>query len=94
MLLFEVKVVPSAGRIAWTIDSSGQVKCFLKSAAEKGKANRELIKLLADILGLRQGQIRIVLGETSRKKRLKIDADFSREQILHMLNLDKQIPLF
>ncbi|HRN78610.1 MAG TPA: DUF167 domain-containing protein [Candidatus Dependentiae bacterium] len=93
-LLLEIKVVPSSGRIAWAIDRSGQIKCFLKSPPEHGKANRELIKLIAQSLGLQQGQVRIVFGETSRKKRVKIDADISQTDILRILHLDQQVCLF
>jgi uncharacterized protein (TIGR00251 family) len=93
-LLLEIKVVPSSGRVAWSIDKSGQIKCFLKSPPEKGKANRELIKLIAQALRLQQGQVRIVLGETSRKKRIKIDADISHEDLLRILHLDQQVCLF
>ena len=44
-LIITVKVVPASGRNQWVIDKSGALKCFLKSPAEQGKANKELIKI-------------------------------------------------
>lgn len=44
----------------------------LKSRPEGGKANRELIKKLADYYGVNTGGIRIVSGRTSKKKIVEV----------------------
>ena len=91
---FDLKVVPSAGRVGLQLDKSGILKCYLKSPPEKGKANQELIKLLAKLLRIGQENISIVSGLTSRKKRISIRMDISYEQLLQMFNFDKQTSLF
>jgi uncharacterized protein (TIGR00251 family) len=90
----DVKVVPSSGRVGLQMDKSGNFKCYLKSPPEKGKANQELIKLLAKLLHIGQENISIVSGLTSRKKRISIRMDISYEQLLQLLSLDKQTSLF
>lgn len=85
-----VKVVPSSGRQTWTVDKSGQLKCFLKSRAEKGLANRELIKNLANTLRISQDAITIVGGLTSRTKRILIQTDMTMEQLEAILGIERQ----
>jgi uncharacterized protein (TIGR00251 family) len=85
-LIITVKVVPSAGRQAWAVEDGMRLKCFLKSAPEKGKANKELIKLLADACSISQQQVHILQGETTRLKRILIDAPFTFEQLVAQLD--------
>lgn len=47
----------------------------LKSSPIEGKANAELIKLLAKFLKVPQSSIQIKLGHTSRFKRIEINQD-------------------
>jgi uncharacterized protein (TIGR00251 family) len=44
----------------------------LKSAAQKGKANKELINLIAEYFGLKDSQITIARGATSTTKTVEI----------------------
>ena len=44
----------------------------VKSKAEKGKANKELLKLLSENFNVHQNQIRILKGLKSRNKIIKI----------------------
>ncbi len=48
------------------------LKVQLKAPPVDGKANEELIRFLSKLLGLRQAEIEILSGETSRKKRVLI----------------------
>jgi hypothetical protein len=73
------------------LDKSDKIKCHLKSAPEKGKANKELIKLFAKKLGITQDCVHIVLGITSRKKRLKIDIDIDFETLVERLGIERQL---
>jgi uncharacterized protein YggU (UPF0235/DUF167 family) len=93
-LIFELKVTPSAGRQAWQVDKSGLLKCFLKSVPENGKANQELIKLLAAALRLPTSAIIILTGETGRRKRVKVTSDLTYDQLLQQLNVTHQTKLF
>lgn len=86
-LIVEIKVVPQSGRQEWQLDKNGQLKCFLKSAPEKGKANQELIKFIAHTLKIPQYHIELISGQTTRLKKVKIFTDLSYEQFLAKLGL-------
>ncbi|MGI0029190.1 MAG: DUF167 domain-containing protein [Nitrososphaera sp.] len=49
-----------------------EIKISLKSAPQKGRANAELLKKLADHFKVGQAQVRIVSGLTSTKKLVEI----------------------
>jgi len=85
-----IKVTPSSGKQKFELDKTGQIKCFVKSPPENGKANTEIIKFLSKSLSIPQDQVLIIQGETSRKKVLKILATLSQEQILQKLGLAHQ----
>lgn len=93
MLIIEVKVVPSSGKQLCKLDKSGMLKCYLKSAPERGLANAELIKLFAHALALPQHAIEIIAGHASRNKKIKIDAHFTHDQLLSTLGIEKQLKL-
>jgi uncharacterized protein (TIGR00251 family) len=88
-LIVTIKVVPSSGRQKWALDKSGVIKCYLKSPAEKGKANEELIKFLASTLKIPQAMITIISGATARTKKIKIASAISESQLLEKLALHK-----
>jgi uncharacterized protein len=92
--IFDVKVFPSSGKKGWTIDKSGNLKCYLKSPAEQGKANNELIKNLAKALGIPQNLVSIVSGATSQKKRIKVEMNIDFNQLLEFLGVDWQMDMF
>jgi uncharacterized protein (TIGR00251 family) len=48
---------------------SGRLKIAVTEAPEKGKANKALVKLLADLLDLKRSQITLMSGETAQHKR-------------------------
>ena len=52
--------------------SHGHLQVSVTQAPEKGKANRAIIALLADELGLRKSQFELVAGETSPQKRFLV----------------------
>jgi len=92
--ILEIKVIPRSGRNKWILDQTGILKCYLKRPPERGLANKELIKILAKALSIKQSDIQIVSGATGRKKRLKIAANISFDQILSFLGIERQIGLF
>ncbi len=92
--MFDVKVFPSSGKKGWAIDKSGNLKCYLKSPAEQGKANNELIKNLAKALGVTQNMVSIVSGAQSQKKRIKVEMDITFNQLLEFLGVDWQMDMF
>jgi uncharacterized protein (TIGR00251 family) len=92
--IFEVKVFPGSGKKGWVIDKSGNLKCYLKSPAEQGRANEELIKSLSKALGISQGMISIVSGIQARKKRIKIDAELTFHKLVELLGIDWPLDMF
>ena len=93
-LIIQVKVVPSSGRSNWAIDKSGILKAHLKSPAQKGLANEELVKIIAKALRVPQREVTIISGANSRTKRIKINAELGYDQILNALGIEQQLPIF
>lgn len=50
----------------------GVLRVRLRAVAEKGRANRALIELLASHFSVAKSQIEIVSGAQSRKKRIRL----------------------
>lgn len=92
--IYQVKVVPASGKQMCILDKQGKLKCFLKSAPEKGAANKELIKFFSKVLGVAQNDIEIVAGLTSKLKTIKIHTLFTQGELLKRLGLDQQETLF
>jgi len=69
---FTVKAVPNSSKKCIQGIQGGMLKVKLSSPAEKGKANKELIKFLADKLGIKKNQIAITSGQTSPQKKIRI----------------------
>lgn len=93
-LVFDVKVIPSSGRKGWKLDKASILKCNLKSPAEQGKANKELIKEIAQSVGVTQDKVAIVAGAQSRTKRIRIECDITYDKLLMLLGINRQISLF
>jgi uncharacterized protein len=69
-----VKVIPKSSKTelaGYLLDGTWKVK--VAAAPEKGKANRALVEFLAEKLGVAKSRIRIVSGETSPLKRIRVD---------------------
>ncbi|MFM7406451.1 MAG: DUF167 domain-containing protein [Cuspidothrix sp.] len=68
-----VKVKPNAKQQKIEELADGSLNVHLKSPPVDGKANEELIKLLAKKFAVPQSSIRIKSGSTSRQKLIEID---------------------
>ena len=86
-LIIEIKVFPSSGKQEWVLDSSGILKCYIKSQPEKGKANKEVIEFLAQSLDIPKYLITIISGLTTPRKKIKISKQLTLEQLFSKLNL-------
>ena len=53
-------------------EQEGMLKVSVTQAPEKGKANKAILELIANRLGLRKSQIELVSGETSPQKRFLV----------------------
>lgn len=90
-IVIDVKVVPSSGKNSAKLDKNGALVIYVKSQAERGMANAELIKYVAKSVGVSQQQVTIVCGLTSRKKRIAIDVPMTKPQILSALGIEEQM---
>lgn len=93
-LIIDLKVVPQSGKSMLILDKSGMLKCFVKAAPEDGKANREVVQIIADLCEVAKNSVEIIQGLTSRKKRLIIETEMSHEQLLLKLSGEFQKKIF
>ncbi|MFH0737922.1 MAG: DUF167 domain-containing protein [Candidatus Micrarchaeota archaeon] len=68
-MIIEVSVTTGAKKFSIRT-KDGRVRISLRNPPENNKANLELIKELSSLLGR---QVRIIAGQTSRRKRLSMD---------------------
>lgn len=73
MKLLSIIVKPNARASTLTQDEQGQWRAQLKAQPIEGKANEELIALVAQHFGLRKSQVSIKRGTTSKLKTVQID---------------------
>ncbi|MEK7102841.1 MAG: DUF167 domain-containing protein [Patescibacteria group bacterium] len=70
---FSVSVHPGARTTGiQSIFENGVIKINITKPADQGKANKELIRFLAEIFGVSQVYVDIITGETSRLKGIRI----------------------
>jgi uncharacterized protein (TIGR00251 family) len=72
-LTIELSVRPAAGRRGLvSVRASGPV-IALNAAPEKGRANRELIEFIADLLEVSAASVSIIKGQTARHKVVRVE---------------------
>lgn len=72
-IIIQVRITPNASTnqvLGW---KEGILRIKIRGVPEKGKVNKELVAFLADVLNIKQSQIEILSGHTSRDKRLSIE---------------------
>jgi uncharacterized protein (TIGR00251 family) len=74
VITLEIKVRPNARASALTQDAAGGWTAQLKSPPVDGKANAELIALVARHFGCARSAVTIRLGAGGRSKLVKVDA--------------------
>ncbi len=70
--ILPVRARAGAGRNEIRGLQEGMLKVSVTQVAEKGKANKALVGLLAKGLGLRKSQVELLGGKTSSKKRFLV----------------------
>jgi uncharacterized protein (TIGR00251 family) len=63
-----VKVIPNASRSELRLDEGRRLIARLAAPPLEGKANRELIKIIAKTFRIPQGSIEILQGKSGREK--------------------------
>ncbi len=70
--ILPVRAQPGARRSGIRGEQDGALKVGVTQVAEKGKANKALLEVLAKELGLRKSQLTLLSGEISPNKRLLV----------------------
>jgi hypothetical protein len=71
-VILPVHAQPGSRRQGITGIHDGRLKLAVTQVAEKGKANKEFIKLLAQLLGVSKSAVELRQGETSHLKEFHI----------------------
>lgn len=75
------RLTPRSGRDAVLgvkdVDGMLEVQACVTAPPDNGKANKALCKLVASELGIAKSKVEVASGQTSRHKRLAIDAPAS-----------------
>lgn len=83
-ILLLVKVVPGASRTRYLGEWQGRARVAVAAPPEKGKANRAVIEILADHIGIPRRDLAVVAGHGSALKTIRI-AHFTTERLLAAL---------
>jgi uncharacterized protein (TIGR00251 family) len=73
-MVLALHVQPGARRTQIVGQHGERLKIALQAPPVDGRANEALVKYLAQRLGLKRGELRIVAGMSSRDKSVAIDA--------------------
>ncbi|MCY2983857.1 MAG: DUF167 domain-containing protein [Planctomycetota bacterium] len=73
--IIEVKVKPNSKQSKVETNEEGTLIAFVKAQPIDGKANAELISLIASHFGLHKRQVSIKTGAAARMKRIELDID-------------------
>jgi uncharacterized protein (TIGR00251 family) len=90
-VILSVRVVPKASRSEIVGLEGDTLRVRVAAPPERGKANKELIKLLAGTFGVRNNQVEIVSGQKARRKRVRVEGVDSRT-VLTLLTDDGLSP--
>jgi hypothetical protein len=70
---FAVQVAPRASREGLAGVHDGALKVRLTAPPVEGAANAALVRLVAKLLGVPKGAVRVAAGRRSRRKRLLVE---------------------
>ncbi len=82
-----IRVYPGAARNEVAGFTNGVLRVKVSAPPVKGKANRELIAFLSQLLGMDKDRINIIKGHTARNKIVAIDGE-SQQDAMKRLELD------
>ncbi len=70
--ILPVRAQPGARKTAFLGEHNGSLKVAITAPPDRGRANRALLEVLRETLGLKGSQIELLSGQTSREKRFLI----------------------
>lgn len=69
----KIKVIPNSSMNLVETELDGSLKVKLTSPPDKGKANKQLVEVLAKHYEISKSKIKILKGQTSRNKILEVE---------------------
>jgi uncharacterized protein (TIGR00251 family) len=87
-VVLAVHVVPKASRSEIVGVEGETLKVRVAAPPTRGRANKELIRLLATALGVSKSQVEIVSGEKARRKRVRVHG-VSSSTVLALLRSER-----
>jgi uncharacterized protein (TIGR00251 family) len=70
--ILPVRAQPGSRRSGVQGEQAGALKVAVTAPADQGRANKALIEVLREVLGLKRSQVELLSGTTSRGKRFLI----------------------
>jgi len=71
-IVFNIRVIPRASRCELAGVQGDALKIRITAPPVEGAANKECIRFLSDILGVKKSQIKIIAGHRSKNKKVSI----------------------
>ncbi|MGA3208844.1 MAG: DUF167 domain-containing protein [Syntrophales bacterium] len=72
-LVLQVHIVPRSAKCEVVGNQGNALKLKITAPPVEGQANKECIRFLSDILGIKKKQVRILSGSKSKKKTVAIE---------------------
>ena len=82
-IVFNIRVIPRASRCELAGVQGDALKIRITAPPVEGAANKECIRFLSDMLGVKKSQIKIIAGHRSKNKKVSISG-ISRKDIEDM----------
>lgn len=70
--ILPVRAQPGARKTGVLGEQAGALKVAVNAPPEDGRANKALVELIAESLGVRRSQVELLRGQTSRAKQFLI----------------------
>jgi uncharacterized protein len=70
--ILPVRAQPGARKEGVAGEYNGALKLAVQAPADDGRANKALIELLRELLGVKRSQLELIAGEKSRDKRFLV----------------------
>jgi uncharacterized protein (TIGR00251 family) len=84
-VLLDIRVKPRAKRAGILGRHGSALKVAVRAAPERGRANAELVQVLAQALGLPAAAFELVAGATSQDKRVRVSG-VTAEDLSHRID--------
>ncbi len=83
---FRVRLAPRSSRNSIVGEHQGALKIALTAPPVEGAANQALVEFLAKTLGIRKSAVKIIAGEKSKNKTVRVEG-ITGEAIKKIFNL-------